>query len=201
MAHPLSTMAAWFAATPMGEHQGAREGVGGNAEAGQKALLTPFQGSGLGPNGRIGIRYLIVIIQSEQKQNKALHQCFNRICALCQSARYGVDRVARLRDPDSLRRTGHPGSTPPPKTVKHPAGTYPSHGAPATAPAELPRLRLRSQGRCRRTAHRFFQGLQRAGEEVVGGCDPNYSLRFGEACVSLLEFGARSVLVVRALQE
>ena len=36
MAHPLSTMAAWFAATPMGEHQGAREGVGGNAEAGQK---------------------------------------------------------------------------------------------------------------------------------------------------------------------
>jgi hypothetical protein len=67
MARSLGTMAGWFAATPMGERQGTWESVGGDAEASQKALLAPFQGSGLGPYGRIGSRHLIVILPSDKR--------------------------------------------------------------------------------------------------------------------------------------
>ena len=64
MAGALGAMAAWFAATPMGERQAARERIGGNAEAHQQPAFASFQGCGLRPYGRIGSRHLIVIIQS-----------------------------------------------------------------------------------------------------------------------------------------
>jgi hypothetical protein len=65
MSGPLGAMAAWFPATPMGEHQGSRESVGRDTEARQKPTLAAFQGSGLGSHREVWRGHLIVIIQSD----------------------------------------------------------------------------------------------------------------------------------------
>ena len=76
MSGPLGTMAAWFAATPMGQHQGAGESVSGNAEARQESAFAALQGGGLGPYGRVWNCHLIVILQSDHLQNKPNQKCF-----------------------------------------------------------------------------------------------------------------------------
>ena len=51
MGGPFGTMAAWFSATAMGQHQGAGESVSGNAEARQEPAFAALQGGGLWPYG------------------------------------------------------------------------------------------------------------------------------------------------------
>jgi hypothetical protein len=65
MGGPLGAMAAWFPATPMGEHKGSRKSVWGNADAHQKPTFATLQGRSLGPDRGDKFRHLIVTIQSE----------------------------------------------------------------------------------------------------------------------------------------
>ena len=65
MSGPFGTMATWFAATPMGQYQGAGESVRGNAKARQEVAFAAFQGGGLGPCRGVRNGHLKVIIQSE----------------------------------------------------------------------------------------------------------------------------------------
>jgi hypothetical protein len=51
MSVPFGTMAAWFSATPRGEHQRSRESVSGNAEARQESAFAALQGGGVWPYG------------------------------------------------------------------------------------------------------------------------------------------------------
>jgi len=53
MSGPVGAVAAWFSATPMGQYQGARESINGNAEARQEPAFAALQGGGLGPYGRV----------------------------------------------------------------------------------------------------------------------------------------------------